>query len=193
MNKAGMFKTPISPIVVVDQLPISQVPILLGLVVAAGKRASMRHSKFYPYRRKPFNAYARSKSSLPTLCSSPAGEGRYPAQFVDVFWNRADDRRVRDLEVVFIPRGSDELPSPSEDREFWSAYASYNKTWFADLGNCCSNWLTSKGLFPEGIFGQLLYSGFVNKAELRRALEEFGHIEECAWARDMLRGFGDDE
>jgi hypothetical protein len=44
-------------------------------------------------------------------------------------------------------------------------------------------------LTPEGVFAHLLYTGFASQTELRRAIEEFGHIEQCAWARKMLRGF----
>src|SRR5262244_3079323 len=38
----------------------------------------------------------------------------------------------------------------------------------------------------------LLEWGFVDQTELRRALEEFAHIEECRWARRMLREFNGD-
>jgi SOS response regulatory protein OraA/RecX len=46
---------------------------------------------------------------------------------------------------------------------------------------------------PAIIFGQLLERGFTDRAELQRALEEFAHIEECEWAREMLQSFRDDE
>ena len=38
----------------------------------------------------------------------------------------------------------------------------------------------------------LLEWGFVDQTELHRALEEFAHIEECRWARRMLREFNGD-
>ena len=129
-------------------------------------------------------AYKRFAHLLPQ-------NGRYPARYVNIFWNRNDDRKVRDLEVVFIPRGSDELAAPGEDPGFWHAYAAYNKAWSEDLGNSCADWLKPDGKTPESLFRYLLEAGFADSSELRCAIEEFGSIEECSWARDMLRGFRD--
>jgi hypothetical protein len=125
-------------------------------------------------------AYQRFAHLLPE-------NGRYPARYIDIFWNRRADRKVYDVEVVFIPRGPAELLVLGEDREFWNAYATYNMRWSQDLGNSCNNWLEPDGDTPESIFGHLLVAGFVNETELRRAVEEFGSIEECSWAREMLR------
>jgi len=118
--------------------------------------------------------------------------GLYPARYVDIFWN-CTNQKISDLEVVFIPRGSDELPSPSDDPDFWNRYKSYNNRWTSDLGNSCGDWLTTGGQTAESIFGYLLRAGFTSDAELKGAFEEFGHIEECSWARAMLRGFIDKE
>ena len=131
-------------------------------------------------------AYQRFAHLLPK-------SGRYPARYIDIFWNRRDDRKVHDVEVVFIPRGSDELPAVSEDPELWSAYAAYDQPWSADLGNSCANWLKPDGDTPESIFGHLLVGGFVNERELRRAIEEFGSIEECSWVGEMLRRYHDSD
>jgi hypothetical protein len=115
--------------------------------------------------------------------------GLYPARFVDIFWDRDDDYKIEHVEVVFIPRGSNELRSVANDKDFWQIYADYNRGWDSDLGNSSDDWLKNNGLTPESIFGQMLESGFSNKAELKQALDEFAHIEECNWARLMLKGF----
>jgi hypothetical protein len=81
------------------------------------------------------------------------------------------------------------LPNVSEDGEFWGRYKTYNQRWNSDLGNSCIDWLQPDGKTAERIFGYLLCAGFASAAELKRAIEEFGHIEECSWAREMLQGF----
>ena len=134
-------------------------------------------------RRQEQNpAYQRYAHLLPK-------SGRYPVRYVDVFWN-LDHRKVHDVEVVFIPRRAAE--GPNNDAEFWTAYRAYIQRWDFDLGNSCGRWLRPNGLFPEGIFGHLLQYGFYDQTELGRALEEFAHIEECRWARRMLREFNGD-
>ena len=127
-------------------------------------------------------AVSRFKNLLPR-------SGRYPAKYVDVFWNREDDGRVKDVEVVFIPRR--EVGDDDKANSFWREYATYNDRWESDLGNSCSDWLQPGGQTPEGIFGYLLGSGFSSPKELERALEEFAHIDECAWAREMLKYYRD--
>lgn len=111
--------------------------------------------------------------------------GRYPAEHVDIFWNLTDDdpERVRDVEVVFFPREA------LHDEELKAKYDHYNRRWESDLGNSTPEWLEPGGYTPEDIFGHLLHYGFASDAETRGALEEFAHIEECEWARSMLRGF----
>jgi hypothetical protein len=118
--------------------------------------------------------------------------GRYPAAYVDVFWNKDSSYKIKDVEVIFIPRGAHDLPRRPDGEEFWNAYSRYNKRWRSDLGNSCRGWLEDDGLTPESIFGMLLEHGFSNNDELERALEEFAHIEECNWARAMLKGFRDE-
>lgn len=124
-------------------------------------------------------AYIRFKNTLPS-------SGRYPAKHVDIFWN-VDSRthKIKEVEVVFIPR--DKL----SDEIFQAEYSAYNKKWKSDLGNSTLNWLEDGGYTPEDIFGHLLNSGFASASDLELALEEFSNIEECAWARRMLRGFRD--
>jgi hypothetical protein len=82
-----------------------------------------------------------------------APKGRYPARYVDIFWNRDDALRVKEVEVIFIPRREVE-PMLGEKRadEFWREYAAYNGRWESDLGNSTSDWLTDKGYTPEDIF-----------------------------------------
>jgi hypothetical protein len=130
-------------------------------------------------------AYQRYAHLLPE-------SGLYPARYVDIFWNDTN-HKISDLEVVFIPRESGDLPNPSEDPNFWDKYAAYNNRWTYDLGNSCNDWLTSDGKTAESVFGYLLRAGFASEAELKGAIEEFAHIEECSWARAMLRGFIDRE
>ena len=111
---------------------------------------------------------------------------RYYAKHVDIFWNVDESGKVREVEVVFIPRR--DIPKHREDGGVWAEYRRYNKRWRCDLGNSCSDWLQPGEMSPESIFGHFLQIGFANYQELLRAVEEFGHIEECEWARKMLRG-----
>lgn len=114
-------------------------------------------------------------------------KGRYPAEHVDIFWNRDDKGRVQDVEVVFIPREA------LRDTGLQAKYARYNNDrWSSDLGNSSSDWLGEGGYTPEDIFGHLLWQGFASGEETLSALQEFSHIEECDWARRMLRGFKDE-
>jgi hypothetical protein len=112
-----------------------------------------------------------------------SSNGRYPAKHVDIFWNRDDDQRITDVEVVFIPRAA------LRDEELQAEYAQYNKRWTSDLGNSTEHWLEEHGYTPEDIFGHLLRHGFRSEKVTQVALREFAHIEECEWARLMLRGF----
>jgi hypothetical protein len=116
-----------------------------------------------------------------------APTGRYPAQHVDIFWNRDDTTgKVKDVEVVFVPRQA------LDDEELQDEYARYSERWESDLGNSTADWLQAGGDTPEDIFGYLLHYGFASEGETQRALEEFAHIEECEWARLMLQGFKDE-
>lgn len=111
-------------------------------------------------------------------------DGRYPEQHVDIFWNKAEgSRRIKDVEVVFAPREA------LKDSKTQIKYSEYNHGWTHDLGNSLSGWLSAGSYTPAGIFGRFLHEGFETEAELLRALEEFSHIEECEWARQMLSGF----
>ena len=111
--------------------------------------------------------------------------GRYPARHIDIFWNLTDEWTIKDVEVVFVPREA------LADQELQTKYRRYNGQWVANLGNCVEQWLKEDGYTPEMIFGRFMHYGFASDAETRRALEEFAHVEECEWARLMLRGFED--
>jgi hypothetical protein len=113
--------------------------------------------------------------------------GLYPARHVDIFWNWDNEHKAKDVEVVFIPRDVD-LP---KNEYYGRQFDHYVMQWDFDLGNSCSDWLQDPLFTPEGVFGVLLRDGFSNETELQRALEEFARIEECEWARNMLRGFND--
>ena len=126
-------------------------------------------------------AFQRFRHLLP-------GSGLYPAAWVDIFSNTDDATfRYRDVEVVYIPRGKagGAEEAPELDRDFWNAFAAYNEQWIGDLGNSVMGWMEPGGLTPEGVFGGMLATGFVNQAELNNAIAEFAHIEECEWARRM--------
>lgn len=115
--------------------------------------------------------------------------GLYPAAWVDIFSNTDDDTfRYKEVEVVFVPRGKapDGTEGPNLDRGFWDAFAAYNAHWAGDLGNSVMGWMKPGGLTPEHVFGNMLATGFVDRGELRTAVEEFAHIEECDWARAIL-------
>lgn len=114
--------------------------------------------------------------------------GRYPAKWVDIFWNTNDEMKVKDVEVVFVPRGGP-IGDGEESEEFWARFAHYNRGWMADLGNSCADWLEPGGITPAWIFGDMLQRGFVTKADELQALKEFAHIAECQWARDMLDAY----
>jgi len=111
--------------------------------------------------------------------------GRYPARHVEIVWNWDANYKVKDVEVVFIVRDG----TIEETGNFWRRVDIYSEKWDRDIGNSYSGWLQEPALTPEGAFGALLGEGFSNETELRRALEEFAHIQECRWARKMLAGF----
>lgn len=111
--------------------------------------------------------------------------GRYPAQWVDIFSNTDKHLRYRDVEVVFVPRGKD---APKIDRALWDEFAAYNRKWMADLGNSVAGWMEPDGWTPEHVFGFMLDRGFVDQGELSNALTEFANIEGCEWASSMRDG-----
>jgi hypothetical protein len=115
----------------------------------------------------------------------PSGRG-YPVRDADIFWNLDANKKITDVEVVYIPRHL-----IKDDPDFWSLFSTYHRKWNFDRGNPGGYWLLPGGNSPETTFGALLWWGFSSKAELPRTLEEFGHIEECAWAREMLRGYNE--
>ena len=107
-------------------------------------------------------------------------DGLYPSRFVDVHWNLDDEGRVKDVEVVFIPRS--EMPAPAENRAVWDVYSTYIKRWESDLP--CRDDETDS---PESIFGYLLSKGFVNYKEIKIAVKEFAAIEGCDWADEVAK------
>jgi hypothetical protein len=104
---------------------------------------------------------------------------------VDIFWNQDAGSKVKDVEVVFILRDREITESEGDQRRF----DVYIRNWDFNIGNSSTAWLQVPDATPEGVFGALLRVGFSSEAELPRALEEFAHIQECAWARKMLKGF----
>lgn len=112
--------------------------------------------------------------------------GLYPAQWVVICWNEDEDRKVKDVEVVLIPRGKSIEQYPDGLINAWSAY--FNARWSKDLGNSLLGWMEPRGLTPGDVFGMLLKSGFSSKEEAKRAVEEFAGIAEAEWARQVLRG-----
>jgi hypothetical protein len=119
-------------------------------------------------------AYQRFSHVLP-------GSGRYLAKDVLVCWNRDDDRKVRDVEVVFWPEQL--VPKPVDDEEFIFKSSSYTDEWDSSAALLKQS--------PENAFGFLVIEGFADNDELKRALEEFAHIEKCGWARAIVNGFRD--
>ncbi len=107
----------------------------------------------------------------------------YPAEHVDIVWNRAPNFLVRDVEVVLAPLKLREDP---QNRE---RYTAWRKNWSAILGNSSADWMRPNGITPAEVFGVLLSCGFQDELELKHALREFSGIQECGWARDMLKGF----
>lgn len=118
--------------------------------------------------------------------------GLYPADHANIFWNTDDAGRVREVEVVFIPRGG-VIPLTPEGLKLWEAYAAYISRWSEDLGNSCDGWMQPDGLTPAQVFGHMLRLRFQDQEELVAALVEFTRIEGCDWARDMLSAFQDEE
>jgi hypothetical protein len=125
-------------------------------------------------------AYQRYAHLLPK-------SGRYPARDADIFWNLDVNQKITDAEVVFIPRD----PKIVRSEEFWHLFGRYIEKWVFDRGNSGCRWLLPGGNSPESTLGHMLRTGFSSETELQLALEEFGHIEECAWAREMLRGYNE--
>jgi len=109
--------------------------------------------------------------------------GRYPAKHVDIFWNRAPDFSVCDVAVILAPHEA------RKNAEKWQTYQIWRKKWCASLGNSCDGWMEPNGTSPAEAFGVLLSCGFRDTLELQTALREFSMIEECDWAREMLKGF----
>ena len=108
--------------------------------------------------------------------------GRYPAKDVSIYWNQNDDGKVKGVEVVFRPKQL--VPTPVDDAEFVVMYRECVRQWDANLD------LSERS--PENVFGWLVKKGFANNAELKRALEEFAHIEKCRWAMEIVKGFRDE-
>ncbi|MBB4265737.1 hypothetical protein [Roseospira visakhapatnamensis] len=106
----------------------------------------------------------------------------YPAEHVDIFWRRDENFLIRDVEVALAPR--DALKNPEKQQR----YSQWRKTWTANLGNSCADWMQPNGTTPAEVFGVLLSCGFADHLELKHALREFSSIQGCDWARDMLKG-----
>jgi len=108
---------------------------------------------------------------------------QYPAEHVEILWNRAPNFKVRDVEVALVPR----LVIAEPNRR--ARYTAWRKNWTANLGNSCTDWMRPNGVTPAEVFGVLLSCGFADTLEMKHALREFSGIEGCDWAGDMLKGF----
>lgn len=138
--------------------------------------------------------YGSASGSIDMKIKNPAYEwfphllspsGRCPKRYAEINWNLIN-MKVQDVQMVFYPIGSDKIPEQILEPVFQDAFDSYLAHWTCNL-HC-----DRETYGPEGIFGHLLSYGFLNKSELRAALKQFAEIEECDWARNMLRGFGEE-
>jgi hypothetical protein len=81
---------------------------------------------------------------------------RYPAEFVNIFWNVDEQGRVYDLEIVFVPRGGI-IKRNAAGMLLWEQFSNYISRWSGDLGNSCDGWMQQPdGLTPAQVFGHLL-------------------------------------
>ncbi len=110
-------------------------------------------------------------------CKLPAN-GRYPAQDTTIFFNRDNDKKIRDLEVVFKPSYA---AGPAHDPEIWNRYATYNQKWESELS--IGDFDQSDFISSDGL------QEFASQIEIERALEEFSHVDECGWARKIIKKF----
>jgi hypothetical protein len=116
-------------------------------------------------------AYRRFKGFLPS-------NGRYPANEAQAHWNRDKAGRVKDVEVVYWPQNR--LPAVGADKDFYAECTTYTNQWEMSAPVVET---------PESVFGWLVVDGFADNGQLKRALEEFAHIDECEWARKIVKGF----
>jgi hypothetical protein len=96
-----------------------------------------------------------------------------PVAKAQVEW--ADNKKGRVTEVLVFDRSD----PPHEE----SRYDLLDNSG----GACSADWVTGEDprSSPEGIFIEMLHVGFVSPDAMLQALEEFGKIETCEWARTM--------
>jgi len=126
----------------------------------------------------------RNESTNPLFDHKFLGEtSLYPARHVEILWNRGEHFRIRDVEVALAPIVALNDTAKSE------RYYAWRKKWASTMGNTSAEWMQPNGITPAEVFGVLLSCGFVDALEMKHAVREFSGIQECDWARDMLRGF----
>ncbi len=90
------------------------------------------------------------------------------ARDAKIYWNCSHTGRVYDVRVR-------DRYDPAEERTCSS-------------GAVWASWMHGKSMPPEAVFGELLLRyGFTTLEEARIALLQFAKIDNCAWARAMLK------
>src|SRR6267143_5468599 len=118
-------------------------------------------------------------------------EDSIPTEQARILWNWNDKGRVRDVLIDVHPGVSGYVPEYSEE-------------YMCSGGACYSDWLNPKEgvkdgfhpaahFTPEGTFGSMVSSGFVDDHELRNAILQFARIERCVWAQAMLCSMFEEE
>lgn len=106
--------------------------------------------------------------------------------------------RIKDVTVIYVPkRKMRELSLKSHP--VWGRLFAYKRQYYtSDVGNCFSTWMEEDDRGELGkiqppyridststeLFEWFLEAGFETHEEAERAVNEFKHIKECAWARD---------
>jgi hypothetical protein len=90
---------------------------------------------------------------------------------VTFLWSERENGRVTEV-VAATP----EYPIADPDR--------YDNS----SGACMTDWMKGDPrLTPEGLFSLMLVTGFADRYWLEEALSQFGLLEQCEWARAMLK------
>ena len=96
-----------------------------------------------------------------------------PVKHAQIEWDDGDDGKVREV-LVF---NRTQPPSPGYRHELYDSSA----------GACAMDWMTGQDprSTPEGVFVQMAHDGFFSPDAMLQALQEFGKIDTCDWARTM--------
>lgn len=87
-----------------------------------------------------------------------------------IWWNQTDDGLVKDVRVI--------------DRQVALQNGRPPELGRYDLGASMAYWKEYPQ--PEVLFGELMFHGFTNNDEMRKALVEFATIVSAKWARRMI-------